>query len=240
MNYNLEIFKYVPPILDTSKIPKVIYTTYKDKNKIPQKVYDNLNRFAPSYELKVFDDNDCVAFLRTHYLSNVVDKFNSLKGTHKADLFRYCILYINGGVYMDIKTELIKPLDDMFPDDKALYTVISKVDNTMYQGIIAVRPRNELFSRLIRFMVCKHSVLASLEYHIFTKDFYRQIDIDTGHKPVAGKTLGKLSDYYLFQEQCSKNPSDCYDGLDRYGFCSYITDNDERIIKMRYSDYPWN
>ena len=32
---------------------------------------------------------------------------------------------------------------------------------------------------------------------------------------------------------------DCEDGLDKYNKCCYIYDNNEKIIKTRYSDYPW-
>ena len=49
----------------------------------------------------------------------------------------------------------------------------------------------------------------------------------------------KSNNYYLFQENCDRNKNNCYDGLDKYGFCCFIYDNNNKIIKNRYADYPW-
>ena len=52
-------------------------------------------------------------------------------------------------------------------------------------------------------------------------------------------TLDLIYIVYLFYEKCTRNPFDCKDGLDRYNKCCYIYDNSLKIIKTRYSDYPW-
>ena len=45
--------------------------------------------------------------------------------------------------------------------------------------------------------------------------------------------------YCLFQEKCTKDKLDCYDGLDRHNLCCYIYEGNERLIKSRYADFPW-
>ena len=81
----------------------------------------------------------------------------------------------------------------------------------------------------------------NLPYRVFTSEFYIQIEKETGKvKPGYNKNLvHRGNDYYLFTEKCSKNANDCYDGLDRHGFCCFVWDGGEKIIKTRYADYPW-
>ena len=63
---------------------------------------------------------------------------------------------------------------------------------------------------------------------------YNQIKKEIGLiKP--GLTQG----YYLLVEKETET-SACPDGLDRHGFCTYIFDGDERVIKYSYADYPWH
>ena len=91
----------------TGVIPKIIHATYHAKHKIPQHVKDKLINNHKNYKIIIYDDDDCrreLSKLGPEY----VDKFNSLvRGAHKADFFRYCILYLHGGIYLDIKTDLV-------------------------------------------------------------------------------------------------------------------------------------
>ena len=223
-----------------SKIPKIIMQTYIDRDKVPQKVFDNMKKYAPEYEYLFFNNEGCLRFLKEHFDQTVLNAYNTLEHrAHKADLFRYCFLYKKGGVYMDIKTELIKPLSDIIKKN-IMYTVLSINKNTIYQGIIATKPHNPFFLKLIKHCVSM-SKKPNLPYRVFTSEFYIQIEKETGKaKPGYNKNLvHRGNDYYLFTEKCSKNANDCYDGLDRHGFCCFVWDGGEKIIKTRYADYPW-
>lgn len=109
------------------KIPKIIYRTWKDKN-LPKDYQDAWNYTAkknPEYKQVLYDDDDILKFLETVNLPDInsktlIDTFNSLvHGAAKADFFRYCILYQNGGIYLDIKSaahelrNLVKPNDEL-------------------------------------------------------------------------------------------------------------------------------
>ena len=100
-------------------IPKNIIQTYSHKHKIPEKVFLNIAKFAPDYKHLVFDDDDCIEFLRSNYSEHYVSIFNSYpRGAHKSDFFRYSYLYLKGGFYLDIKIELIKNLNEIINDDE--------------------------------------------------------------------------------------------------------------------------
>ena len=218
-------------------IPKKIYQTYKTKSLVPQKVFENIKKFAPEYEYEFFNDEDCINFIKSNFPPEVLDAYNNLINTaHKADLFRYCLIYINGGIYLDIKTVLLKPLKDIFKDNY-VYSALSILKETVYQGIIASPPKNKFFLDLIDYIVNTKEITS---YQVFTNNFYTQIQKNINSGSInPGLSNGKQN-FYLFKEKCSIDPNECPDGLDRYGRCCFIYDNDEKIFQVRYADFPWN
>ena len=179
-------------------------------------------------------------FLEKNYDKDVVDTFARLKGAHKADLFRYCYLYTHGGIYVDIKTEFIEPLNSVFnKKDVQLYTVLSINPETIYQGIIASEPKNPMFLKLIEYMTQIHTPV--IDYLIFTRDFYTKLKDYYGDVSHGYHHDNKNSKYnlYILTEKCDTNGHKCYDGLDRHGLCCFVNDNDSPVIKTRYFDYPW-
>jgi len=93
-----------------SVIPLKIFQTWNTKN-LPPKMKENVERLKkqnPKFEHYLFDDNDCREFIKKHFDNEVLNAYDSLiPGAYKADLWRYCVLYINGGIYMDIKLNCI-------------------------------------------------------------------------------------------------------------------------------------
>lgn len=90
----------------TPIIPLDIYQTWSTKE-LPPKMRERveiLKRQNPRFTHHLYDDNDCREFIRTHFRPDVLAAYDSLiPGAYKADLWRLCILFINGGIYMDIK-----------------------------------------------------------------------------------------------------------------------------------------
>jgi mannosyltransferase OCH1-like enzyme len=87
-------------------IPLTIYQTWYTKN-LPPKMLDTvelLKRQNPEFKHYLYDDDECREFIKENFPEEVLNAYNSLiPGAYKADLWRLCILYINGGIYMDIK-----------------------------------------------------------------------------------------------------------------------------------------
>ena len=88
-------------------IPRHIYQTWHTKDNLPEKMREcitTLQKQNPEFIHHLFDDDDCREFIKDNYSDEVVNAFDSLiPGAYKSDLWRYCILYKKGGVYMDIK-----------------------------------------------------------------------------------------------------------------------------------------
>jgi len=91
-------------------IPLHIYQTWYTKD-LPLKMRERvelLKRENPMFKHHLYDDNDCREFIRKYYKPYVLEAYDTLiPGAYKADLFRLCILYIKGGIYMDIKLACI-------------------------------------------------------------------------------------------------------------------------------------
>lgn len=222
---------------DNKKIPKVIHMTYISYEQVPQKVWDNLKKFAPDYKILFYSDEACKEFIKENYDKKILDIWNNLKvGAHKADLFRYCCLYKLGGVYLDIKIKPEKNLNKIFNHNKEgmLYTSFSSMGEYIFQGVLASYPKNPIFLELIEDF---NNLKNGDNYHFFTKSFYNTITRKLNRTPsIKENKINNNESIYLFIEKNIKNNNDIKDSRGGY-FAIY--DENERIMKTRYSDFPW-
>ena len=165
-NYN---FVYKPkPIFKikqiyNSIIPFNVYQTWHTKN-LPQKMNENFNynkACNPKFNFILYDDNDCRDFIEKNFNNDVLMAFDKLKpGAYKADLWRYCILYINGGIYMDIKfrcTNGFKFISltekEHFPTDVVISEYPNEPNKAVYNGFMVSLPKNEKLLKSINQIV---------------------------------------------------------------------------------------
>jgi hypothetical protein len=120
---NLITRKYDTDEIKKRIIPLYIYQTWHTKS-LPPKMQECVNQLKsanPEFQYHLYDDNECREFIKENYDERVLHAFDSLvPGTFKADLWRYCILYKYGGIYLDIKyqcDEDIKLIDLITKDD---------------------------------------------------------------------------------------------------------------------------
>ena len=99
-------------------IPKILHQTFYSRD-LPQDVADNIGRLRaanPDWEYRFYDESAIRAFIGEAYGEDVLAHFDALDpdyGAAKADLFRYLVVYSCGGVYLDIKSTLNAPLDNL-------------------------------------------------------------------------------------------------------------------------------
>lgn len=102
-------------------IPKTIYQTWKTKQLHPnvQQVRNHIQRLNPEYTMVLFDDDEMDMFIKQHFNADIYTCYTRLNiGAAKADFWRYCILYIHGGIYLDIDSEIVKPLSELMNGDE--------------------------------------------------------------------------------------------------------------------------
>lgn len=96
-------------------IPKIIHQTIPDKKNINPAFLDNIEKLKqrnPGWEHRLYDDIDLCGIIDP----KIYNKINPAYGVIKADLFRYYIMHDVGGIYLDIKSTAIKPLDTILLD----------------------------------------------------------------------------------------------------------------------------
>jgi hypothetical protein len=133
-------------------IPKVIYQSWGTKklNPLMSKNVEHLKSLNPEYEYKLYDDSDCRKFLLDNFGVNYADAFDAIiPGAFKSDLWRYAVLYVNGGVYLDMDIEALCPFRDILNDSDQFVSVADRengIDNItgVYQAFIACKPKHPI------------------------------------------------------------------------------------------------
>ena len=117
-----------------------------------KEVSDNWRDMNPDYEYYYYTDKDCRGFLSKNFDVSVLDAYDTLKpGAYKADLWRYCILYINGGVYVDMGIVSQYPLKDFISEEDEFVTALDKPSGIffLYNAFIAATPKNPILKTAI-------------------------------------------------------------------------------------------
>jgi len=150
------------------KIPLNLFQTWKTKNlsKVFQDIVDSWKIKNPEYNYQLFDDNDCEEFIKQNFDEKVYYAYSNLKlGAFKADLFRYCVLYIHGGVYADIDTICINKIE-YFLDGIDFATPIDFNTNikwgkyNLFNAFIASVPRHPIL------LDCINRIVYNMEHKI--------------------------------------------------------------------------
>jgi len=138
-----------------SIIPLNLYTTWHTKD-LPIKMKENvdlLKQQNPEFNFYLFDDYDCRNFIEENFNENVLNAFDMLiPGAYKADLWRYCVLYINGGIYLDIKFHCVNDFKLIELTDKE-YFVRDFGNLGIYNAFMIVLPQNEIMLKCINQIV---------------------------------------------------------------------------------------
>lgn len=111
----------------TMKIPRKLFQTAPRTDDLTLEIINNidyLTRINGSWEYRIYNDRECIDFIRNAYGAEMLKLYLSINpayGAARADLFRYLLIYHYGGVYLDLKSTCTKPLDKIItPDDEFL------------------------------------------------------------------------------------------------------------------------
>ena len=101
-----------------NNFPKLLHLTCKDKTNITNKLWiqciQEYKKFYPDYTICLYDNNDIYKIIQEYY-PQFYDKIKLIQvGAVLADIFRYLILYLKGGIYSDMDCFPIKNINDIF------------------------------------------------------------------------------------------------------------------------------
>ena len=149
LNYYLKYIKLYKKQPKKLKIPKIIVQTHKSNSITNVLALNSIYSFQelnPDYEYQFFNNVQCREFIKRHFNDDYVFYYDILyPGAFKADYFRYCFLYINGGFYFDCKNILLTQLDDVLTKNDELILCQDYHKTGLYNAVMMSAPKNILF-----------------------------------------------------------------------------------------------
>ncbi len=117
-------------------IPKKIHLTCKDKNNIGnviwKKCLEKYKLIYPDYEIIIYDNEDIYNIIQKYHPEYLYKIKQIRTGAILADIFRYLILYLEGGIYSDFDCEPIKRIDKLLDPNFKYYHGDKNRDNNYW------------------------------------------------------------------------------------------------------------
>jgi len=136
-------------------IPLDIYQTWYTKE-LPPKMRERVELLKsqnPRFTHHLYDDNDCREFIKNNFKPDVLWAYDSLiPGAYKADLWRYCILFINGGIYLDIKLCCVNGFR-LIELTEQEHFIKDRNENTIFNSLMSCKRGNFFLFKCIRQIV---------------------------------------------------------------------------------------
>lgn len=150
-------------------IPKIIHQTWKDNN-IPGPAHwpDSWKKINPDWDYRLWTDADLLALVQRHYPA-LEELYTSYPNpVQRADLGRYLVLHHCGGIYSDIDTECLSPLDPLSEDKRVVFaeepvehhhhTIPLGLNRQFFNGIMASPKGHPFWEHMIEMVVrCRHA-----------------------------------------------------------------------------------
>ena len=154
-----------PVTLNKYPIPAILHKTgpLKEPPNEIQDLFKKIKQQNPEYTIKYYNDTQCREFIKKNFEKKVLHAYDKLiPGAFKADLFRYCILYQNGGVYGDLSQTYLVPLNELVDRnhdvlvivrDKLISTFPNITKHAIQISFMAAQPKLAIFKKAIEQIV---------------------------------------------------------------------------------------
>jgi mannosyltransferase OCH1-like enzyme len=133
--FHLEKFRPATSVPRQRNIQNNVFRTFKS-NIVDSNTYDrfrSLQNNNTEFNFYFFDDADIDEYMAANWSGRpIFDIYSNLIfGAARADVWRYCILYDHGGIYLDFDSSLSFRLDDIPVDADELISFESNLLNTI-------------------------------------------------------------------------------------------------------------
>jgi hypothetical protein len=177
-----------------SQIPKIFYQSWDTE--LPYKYSSENMKYIPNdFIYKRYSLDDIKHYLNNKWGENYLNLFNSYsKIAHKVDLWRYCILYDTGGVYMDADCILKSNIDKLL-DNTAVFVTNNRNVDDIFNGFIITIPRNPIIKDIINYMMHVGSSVQD-DYYYNCKELYHIVNRYIPLRPlkhINNCSLGKIT-----------------------------------------------
>ena len=145
--------------VDTTIVPRRIAQTWESQPLPPgmQAAKDAIRAAAPDFEYVLMDNTERRAFIAAHFAESVVAAYDALiPGAYRADLWRYCYLYVHGGIYLDIKFIPEPGFDfrELLESEHFMLDIPTPMsDRSIQNSVIVAKPRSPYLLKAITTIV---------------------------------------------------------------------------------------
>ena len=116
-----------------------------------------------------------IDYLQQNWGEKYVFLFNSYdKIAHKVDLWRYCILYDTGGIYLDADCLLLNNIEDIVSTYNMIFVTNNRKEKNIFNGFMMTFPKNPIFKEIIDYMIKTGNNFNN--YYFNCKYLYKIID----------------------------------------------------------------
>lgn len=181
---------FITPLVIKSEIPLNLFTCWHSKVLPPYLnfLYESVKKENPEFNHYCFSNEECAEFIKNNFSKEVFDAYNNLvPDSYKSDLWRYCVLYINGGIYYDIKFSCVNNFKFIYLTEKELF-IRDRPQNYILTGLLVAQPKNEIIKK------CIDKIL----YNVRNKIYGNDVLCPTGP--------GLLGSFFTLEEY-NKNPN---------------------------------
>ena len=147
----------------TRFVPRIIHQTWYEP--VTKEKYPNMSRLIESWrqsgwQYEFYDDDRAGQFISANFPPQVREAYDAIiPGAFKADLFRYCVLLIMGGIYADMDILLESNLDEviqptvgfMTPQDSPGMTIGHR--HCLWNGLMAAAPGHPFLAQTVQNVV---------------------------------------------------------------------------------------
>jgi hypothetical protein len=155
-------------------IPKVLFQTSKD-DRPEAYVTDMIRTKCPGWTYRHFTDADILQYFEEHphaEFPNMTEQFHRLTGAHKADLFRYFFIYLEGGVFLDSDAMIFVDMNDIARDYDFFSVNSICVPGSIFQGFIGAVPGNDIMYKALKDAYVVDPAELKADYHLLVKHMY--------------------------------------------------------------------
>jgi mannosyltransferase OCH1-like enzyme len=143
--------------IPTPVIPLDIYQVWHVKE-LPSSVKESIQKIKeqnPEFKHHQYDETMCRTFIKDNFPKKVLDAYDTIiPHAYKADLWRYCILYKKGGIYLDSKYYGVEGFKFIYLTGKEYFCKdVAWTFGGIYNAILICKPKNKIMLQCIQRVV---------------------------------------------------------------------------------------
>jgi len=134
--------------LTFNNVPACVYQLYdKNLDSINHELFYNNIELNPEFNFYFFKNADARYFIETHFDNSLLNIYDKLHYHQQKNLWKYCILYNNGGIYIENDLINTTPFVNIINDSDSI--ILSKNKNKTSDKFIIAVPQLKIFKDLI-------------------------------------------------------------------------------------------